>query len=313
MNTDILDTQLASSFRQPGDALKPSAFTLDAAEQWALERAAGVSSARFRLASFWFIDFGIQHVPGERKTFYTMRLAQSENYGLACNLTSAMTDADETRLRRESDTALVGEDARNILKNRRFRDNLDRAALVDLVMGHIPRPINEPLTLDQTVRDKHAIKSRLFVDEAELVLQRKGPKAIKSNAGKPHALVIGAMGSTLAELVARGFQVVATDMSPDIIGRSLAGVTVRDGSENKSFIKDADILIVTGMTLVNGTLPALVEAAKNHNTSIMIWAVTGKNFGPYYTKQGVDCVISDPSPFFYLPGPSSIEVWRRDA
>jgi uncharacterized protein (DUF4213/DUF364 family) len=102
-------------------------------------------------------------------------------------------------------------------------------------------------------------------------------------------------------------------MSPDIIGRSLGGVTIRDGRENESFIKEADLLIVTGMTLVNGTLPALVEAAKKHNTSIMIWAVTGKNFGPYYTEHGIDCVISDPSPFFYLPGPSSIEVWRRDS
>ncbi|MGA8610508.1 MAG: DUF364 domain-containing protein [Xanthobacteraceae bacterium] len=311
MDAELLDTRQASSFRQPCQALQPNAFALEAAERWALEKAAGVSAARFRLASFWFIDFGIQHVPGERKTFYTMRLAQSENYGLACNLTSAMTDADETRLRRESDTALVGEDTRDILKDRRFRDNLDRAALVDLVMGHIPRPINEPMVLDQTVRDKHAIKSRVFADEAEAVLQRKGVKA--TNSGKPHVLVIGAMVSTLTELVARGFQVTATDMSPDIIGRSLGGLTVRDGKENESFIETADLLIVTGMTLVNGTLPSLVQAAKNNNTSTMIWAVTGKNFGPYYTEHGIDCVISDPSPFFYLPGPSSIEVWRRDS
>jgi hypothetical protein len=310
VDTDLLDTRLASSFRQPCHALKPQAFMLERAEQWALERAANISSARFRLASFWFIDFGIQHVPGERKTFYTMRLAQSENYGLACNLTSAMRDADETRLRRESDTALVGEDSREILKDRRFRDDLDRVALVDLVMGHIARPPNAPIILDQTVRDKHAIKSRLFADEAEAILRRKGSKEIK--AGKPHILVIGAMVGTLTELVARGFQVTATDMASDVVGRSLGGVTVRDGRENESLIKTADLLIVTGMTLVNRSLPALVETAKNNNTSIMIWAVTGKNFGPYYTEHGIDCVISDPSPFFYLPGPSSIEVWRRE-
>jgi hypothetical protein len=132
-----------------------------------------------------------------------------------------MRDAGETHLRRESDTALLGEDSREILKARRFRDDLDRAALVDLVMGHIARPLNEPMIADQTVREKHAIKSRLFADEAEAVLRRNGSKAIK--ASKPHILVVGAMVSTLTELVARGFQVTATDMAPDIVGRSLTG------------------------------------------------------------------------------------------
>jgi uncharacterized protein (DUF4213/DUF364 family) len=87
---------------------------------------------------------------------------------------------------------------------------------------------------------------------------------------------------------------------------------IHDASENESFMKTADLLIVTAMILVNRTLPTLVEAAKNNNTSTMIWAVTGKNFAPYYIEHGIDCVISDPSPFFYLPGPSTIEVWRRE-
>ena len=66
------------------------------------------------------------------------------------------------------------------------------------------------------------------------------------------------------------------------------------------------------MTLPNRTLPALIEAAKINNTSTMIWAVTGKNFGHYYTEHGVDCVISDPMPFLMLPGPASIGIWRRE-
>jgi hypothetical protein len=70
MNTELLDTRLASSFRQPCHALLTRAFVLEAAEQWALERAASVPSPRFRLASFRYIDFRIQHVPGERKAFY---------------------------------------------------------------------------------------------------------------------------------------------------------------------------------------------------------------------------------------------------
>ena len=39
-----------------------------------------------------------------------------------------------------------------------------------------------------------------------------------------------------------------------------------------------------GMVLPNRTLPALLQAAKTNNTSTMIWAITGRNFGYYYTE-----------------------------
>ena len=93
----------------------------------------------------------------------------------------------------------------------------------------------------------------------------------------------------------------------EVTGQKLGGVTVRNETENHRLIKAADLAIITG-TLPNRTLPALMETAKSHNTSTMIWAITGKNFGQYHIEQGVDCVISDPSPFLFLPGPGSIGV-----
>jgi len=116
----------------------------------------------------------------------------------------------------------------------------------------------------------------------------------------------------IGALVARSFEVTATDMCPDLVGQKLGGVTVCEETENSRLIKTADLVIITGMTLPNRTLPALIEAAKTHNTSTVMWAITGKNFGHYYTEQGVDCVISDPSPFLMLPGPASIGIWRRE-
>jgi len=153
------------------------------------------------------------------------------------------------------------------------------------------------------------VKSQLFADEACTILTRKGTDGIKDR--KPHALVIGAMAGTHAVLVARGLEVTATDMSPDVAGRSLGGVTVRNGCENEKLMEASDIVIATGMTFPNGTLPDLMRAAQNSNTSTMIWAVTGRNLGHYYTAHGVDCVISDPAPFLQLPGPVKIGIWRR--
>ena len=88
----MLDKQEAARtiFRQPHDALEPCAFALDMAERWALELFSWrLSADRFCVTSFWYIDYIRQHVPRERKTRYTVRLAQSENYGIAFGPTSA--------------------------------------------------------------------------------------------------------------------------------------------------------------------------------------------------------------------------------
>ena len=298
-----------TTFRQPRRALAPHAFSLEAAEEWALERASRLSADRFRLVSLWCVDVTIQHVPGERKTRYRDRIAHSEtNYGISAQ---ALPRSEHSRALGDTDHALVGEDIREILKDGRFRDDMDRTALIDLVIGHVSSEANDQVILDQTLlRDKYALRSRLFADEAEVVLRRKGSDAIKGS--KPHILVIGAMAGTHAALIARGFEVTATDISPEVVGQKLGGVTVCHERENGRLIKAADLVIITGMTLSNRTLPALIEAAKINNTSTMIWAITGRNFGHYYTEQGIDCVISDPSPFLMLPGPGSIGIWRRE-
>jgi hypothetical protein len=287
--------------RQPYRVLKPQAVTLEVAEQWALKRASSLAADRFRLTSFWCIDYVRQQVSEERKMRYTLRLAQSENYGIACGPISALG---------ENDRALIGEDTREILKGRRFRNDVDRTALIDQVIGQVSPAAGQQVVLDQTLRDKYARRSRLFADEADIILRRKGMRAIKGN--KPRILVVGATAGAIGALVSRGFAVAATDMSPDVVGQNLGGVTVRDERENARLIETADLVIITGMTLPNRTLPTLLQAAKTNNTSTMIWAITGRNFGYYYTDHGVDCVISDPSPFLQLPGPASIGIWRRE-
>jgi hypothetical protein len=290
-----------SRFRQPREALEPSGFAIEAAERWALERAAHISVERVRLTSFWYIDYVRQQSPGERKTRYIMRLAQSHDYGVACGLSVPIPG---------SDFDLVGEDSRAIIKGCRYRDDIDRAALVDLILGHVSSAPSCEVSLSGTLPEKYAFRSRLFADEAEDVLQRKGSGVRKWSHPRIH--VIGATAGMIGGLIARGFEVSATDMEPGVVGQELGGVKVRGNTANSELIKEADLAIITGMTLPNRTLPGIMEMAREHQTSTMIWAITGRNFGHYYLEQGVDCVISDPSPFLLLPGPARISIWRRE-
>lgn len=287
--------------RQPKDALTPAAFTIEAAEQWALDRAAALPVDLFRLVALWSVTFLLQAEASERKTRYTMRIAQSEGYGRSGGHGPGLPDPDPD---------LVGEDTRRILKERGWRHDADRAAIADLVIGQVSRPADERIVLDNTLREKYVMRTKIFADEAERVLRRRDSEHRKVD--RPRVLVVGATAGILAALARRGLAVCATDLSPDVVGQTLGGVPVLDGrTATPGLMKDADLTIVTGMSLTNGTLPELMSLAKTHNTSTIIWAITGKNFGHYYTEHGVDSVISDPSPFLLLPGPATIAIWRQ--
>ena len=96
------------------------------------------------------------------------------------------------------------------------------------------------------------------------------------------------------------------------MGTVLGGVEVCNGRfANASLMKKADLAIITGMTLPNRTLPGLMKLAQRYNTSTMIWAITGKHFGRYYTEHGVDCVISDRPHTIYLTLPSTLRQFPR--
>ena len=293
---------MARPFREPKHALKPSAFSVQAAEKWALKRSWKLPEDLFQLRAFWYINLVRQHVLGDRKTRYTMKLAQSENYGISVGL---------TRVLPAPDPHLIGKDARRILKNKLYQDYIDRTALVDLIMGHVSRPADQHIKLNGAAYAKYVARSRIFADEAQKICQRKGPKKLKGNM--PRVLVIGATAGIINALISRGFDVSATDLWPEAMGKVLGGLRVLSGkTANARLMKGADLAIITGMTLPNRTLPALAKLAKKHNTSTMLWAITGRNFGHYYTEHGVDSVISDPSPFLTLPGPATIAIWRRE-
>jgi hypothetical protein len=154
--------------RQPKDALTPAAFSVEAAEKWALHRAAALAADPFRLLALWSVSFLVQAHPSERKTRYTMRIAQAEGYGRSGGLGLGLPDPDPD---------LVGLDTRRILKDRRWQDQADRAAIADLVIGQVSRPADEQIVLDDTLRGKYAARAEIFADEATRILRRRGAES----------------------------------------------------------------------------------------------------------------------------------------
>lgn len=302
MKGGLIMTNRSTTFDNytPSKSPVSSAISLEAAEKWALDRSENLPDELFRLTAIWHINFVRQPVPAERKTRYVAKLAQAQNYGIAMGLGPNL---------REPDADLVGEDSRQVLKNRTWGDEIERTALVDLVISYVSRPADQQIRLEGSSHAKYSARSAIFADEVASVLKTRGSKYFKGN--KPRVLVIGATAGIIGSLLNQGFDVSATDLAPEIAGHQLGGVKIQSGEgANQRLIAEADLAVVTGMTLPNGSLPSIVEQAAKCNTSILIWAITGRNFGDYYTQYGVHTVISDPSPFLHLPGAATIAIWR---
>src|SRR5262249_56156629 len=126
----------------------------------------------FRLLALWSVSFVGQADPGERKTRYTMRIAQAEGYGRSGGLGPGLPDPDPD---------LVGQDTRRILRDRRWKDEADRAAITDLVIGQVSRPADDRIVLDETLRRKYTPRAEIFADEATPGLQGPGAEPRKAN------------------------------------------------------------------------------------------------------------------------------------
>lgn len=66
----------------------------------------------------------------------------------------------------------------------------------------------------------------------------------------------------ILERLSSYFHLSVVDMDADNIGKTFFGVTVQDPGETESLIDRADLLLVTGTTLVNGTIADFLNRAK---------------------------------------------------
>ena len=144
-------------------ALVPSAFSIETAEGWALGRAGDLPDDLLRLIAIWSVRYLVQAAPDERKACYTMKIALAETYGRSGDV-GPMPDPDPD---------LIGEDTRRILKGRLWRDDGDRLAVMDSVIGQVSRSPDEQIVLEDRPHAKYVARAELFADEAQRVLQRR--------------------------------------------------------------------------------------------------------------------------------------------
>ncbi|MER6623256.1 DUF364 domain-containing protein [Streptomyces sp. NPDC000931] len=119
-------------------------------------------------------------------------------------------------------------------------------------------------------------------------------------------LVVGVVNSLLEALRSRGLGYVPCDLKGGVTEWGEPVVTDALGAADR-----CDALLVSGMTLGNGTFEPLREHALRQDKQLVMFAQTGSAVLPRFLGHGVSAVCAEPYPFFWLDGgPGTIHRYR---
>lgn len=110
-------------------------------------------------------------------------------------------------------------------------------------------------------------------------------------------LVVGVVNSLLEALRSRDLTYVPCDLKG---GETEWGEPVV--ADALTAADRCDALLVSGMTLGNGTFEPLREHALRHGKQLVMFAQTGSAVLPRFLGHGVSAVCAEPYPFFWLDG-----------
>jgi uncharacterized UPF0146 family protein len=149
---------------------------------------------------------------------------------------------------------------------------------------------------------KAQVRATIIADETARLVEDTGGVTV---------VLIGFVRHIARQLVHRGFRVVATDQSPAVVGKSFDGIAVDGSQMNNTYLRMADIAIVTGMTLTTNTIDGILETASKYGTKLLFFAQTGANLAKEYLAYGADTVVAEPFPLYDFHGESRIRIYRR--
>jgi hypothetical protein len=125
-------------------------------------------------------------------------------------------------------------------------------------------------------------------------------------------LVIGAVHSIVQELRTRGHSVVACDMDKALMGVRYGDVEVVVGDHDtfSRLLDNITVVIATGMTLVNGTIHAVVRSCLGEGCALILYCQSGAHLAPLLPASWpLLACIAEPYPNYFMAGSSTLRVY----
>ena len=173
-------------------------------------------------------------------------------------------------------------------------------ALVDAIMTrNCPTPTGRAI-IDGPIPSKAVRRASLIVDSVTRLCR----------AGQGRVVMVGAVGSVIQQLKDARLDLSVTEMDDRLIGSEVAGVLVMDGAQTTHLIEEADVAVVTGMTIATETLGSTLEASRNGNTPLVFYAQTGSNILSTVEFPMPTTILQESFPPYMWPGRSCVSIFR---
>lgn len=270
-------------------------------------RARDLDPEIFILRGVWKCQYVLQLTAEE--SIFNLNYILSQTVGQGC--CHFESGRDEPIL----DESFIGKNIQNIP----MTNNAFRISALDAVYSSLNGSPDVSHKISGSNIQKAHKRAEIVCSEALRILRKKRPK----HGARAGVLNVGVVGSFLSILSKRSeLNVMASDLYKGVVGKTIHGIQVENGTKVGSSVKgdrtlelvaDADVAIVTGMTLANNTLGGILSTALENKTSLVVFAETGSNFAHEYCMMGVDAVVSEPFPFYLTgSGPVKINVYRKN-
>jgi len=262
--------------------------------EWILAATKDLSAEDMRIEGSWLLHLNYQPFVNERLFQYDVALVQVQATGAAY---SGRDGIHKSEL-----DSLVGNDAREMISDRYTPVNI---ALLDAMFASLSPKADEEFLISG--ENKAGKRADIICNEVQNMCRKKLlPEC-------PKVVNVGAIGCIIEKLSNKGMIVSASDLDENIIDKELCGVKIADGAlHTEEMVADADLAVITGMTVSNGSLPELISIAKKNNTKIMMVSETGSGFGRAYCDLfDIDVVIGEPYPFYIFKCYSEIKIYRK--
>ncbi len=257
-----------------------------------IERSKDLDKEDFILRGLWNMDLLFKPNSTERTFSYNVLVFQTHKQG-CCYYKD-----DDTKITED----LMGVDTRYLETDNR---NIKTAAL-DAAYSVLPNKPIEEYVLNGTSFAKAIKRAEIVASEVLFNVSND----IRSSS--PSVVNVGVVGNIIKELKDKGLNVYATDLDPNLVNKHIHGVLVQDGNEyTDKLVRECDVALITGMTLITGTLDNIIKSAMESGTKIVMFAETGAWFAQEYCNSfGIDSVVSEPFPFYIFEGTSRINIYR---
>lgn len=259
---------------------------LDLIRHRALVEAQRLPPECFRICGMWTAEFVCQPAPGER--VFANRVVLVQTKGEGCCFTE-----EEVSIQHD----IVGKSALGFVPSCRAV----HIAMLDSVFDVVKRAPDDIKVLDGNRAAKAGERAEIIAQEVDRLLAGKS---------SPVVVNVGVVGSLIRKLRERGYKLLATDRDRSLIGSEVEGVQVESAEHTLDYVRQADVAVVTGMTLSTNTLGDIIKAKKQAENALIVFAQTGAHLSSLYTDFGADVVFSEPFPFYDFNGRNVIGVYR---